>query len=44
MHWMRHEARSQMVTSEGHYSGIILDEMAIQEDLQNSKYKTWILK
>lgn len=34
MYWMHNEAKSQKLTIEGYYGGIILDEMAIQEDLQ----------
>lgn len=34
MLWMSNEAKSQNLTTEGYYGGIILDEMAIQEDIQ----------
>ena len=34
MQWMRQEATNQKLPTEGLYGGIILDEMAIQQDLQ----------
>lgn len=42
MSWMNNEAKSQNLTVKGYYGGLILDEMAIQEDLQivNNKNET----
>lgn len=34
MLWMSNEAKRQKLVNEGYYGGIILDEMAIQEDVQ----------
>ena len=44
MTWMEDEAKRQNVKKEGYYGGIILDEMAIQDDLQivNTKSGTQI--
>ena len=42
MSWMSSEAKSQCLPMSGYYGGLILDEMAIQEDLQivNTKNET----
>ena len=42
MSWMSSEAKSQSLPMSGYYGGLILDEMAIQEDLQivNTKNET----
>lgn len=40
MYWMKSEAVSQKVTPVGYFGGIILDEMAIQEDLQILRTKS----
>lgn len=34
MTWMKNEAKRQNVPAEGYFGGVILDEMALQEDLQ----------
>ncbi|CAC5368771.1 unnamed protein product [Mytilus coruscus] len=42
MLWMSNEAKRQNLVTEGYFGGLILDEMAIQEDLQivNTKAST----
>ena len=39
MYWMHSEAKAQNLTIDGYYGGLILDEMAIQEDLQIVRMK-----